>query len=89
MNPYVKSVHPLDDHRLAVVFENGERWVFDIRPYLGLGVFARLAAPSVFRAARVVAGFVEWPGETDLSYDTLYLESQPLAAPGQRDLAKG
>jgi hypothetical protein len=89
MNPYVKSVSPLDDHLLAVVFENGERRVFDIRPYLRLGVFAQLRNRAIFRAARVVAGSVEWPGEIDLSYDTLYLESQPLTAPGQRDLAKG
>jgi hypothetical protein len=26
----------------------------------------------------VVAGSVEWPGEIDLSYDTLYLESKPF-----------
>ena len=58
MSPYVRSVRPLDNRRLAVVFENGERLVFDIRPYLGLGVFARLKAPPVFRAARVVAGSV-------------------------------
>lgn len=80
MNPYVRSVRPLDDHRLAVVFETGERRVFDIRPYLGLGVFARLKAPPVFRAVRVVAGSVEWPGGVDLSYDTVYLGSRPLVA---------
>jgi len=26
----------------------------------------------------VVVGSVEWPGEVDLSYDTLYLESRPI-----------
>ncbi len=25
MNPYVKSVHPLDNHRLEILFENGQR----------------------------------------------------------------
>ena len=34
---------------------------------------------AVFQAARVVAGPVEWPAEVDLSYDTLYVESQPVA----------
>jgi hypothetical protein len=39
--------------------------------------FAEMRAVfSIFRAARVVAGSVEWPGEVDLSYDTLYFESQ-------------
>jgi hypothetical protein len=28
-----------------------------------------------FAQARVVDGSIEWPGEIDLSYDTLYLRS--------------
>ena len=76
MNPYVKSVKPRNDYRLELLFENGERRMFDLKPYLGRGVFARLQNRALFQAARVVAGSVEWPGEVDLSYDTLYLESQ-------------
>jgi hypothetical protein len=79
MNPYVKDVRPLDDYRLEVSFENGERRVFDVKPYIYRGIFVRLQNPGLFQAARVVAGSVEWPGGLDLSYDTLYLESQPLA----------
>jgi hypothetical protein len=79
MNPYVKAVHPFDDYRLEILFENGERRVFDMKPYLQRGVFVRLQNRGVFQAARVVAGSVEWPGGLDLSYDTLYLESKPLA----------
>lgn len=81
MNPYVKLVRPLDDYELEVVFENGERRIFDAKPYLQRGVFVRLQDRAIFQAARVVAGSVEWPGGLDLSYDTLYLESQPIAAP--------
>jgi hypothetical protein len=81
MNPYVQQVHPLDDYQLEVVFENGERRIFDVKPYLQRGVFVRLQNRAVFQAGRVVAGSVEWPGELDLSYDTLYLESRPIVAP--------
>ncbi|RJP30606.1 MAG: DUF2442 domain-containing protein [Candidatus Omnitrophota bacterium] len=78
MNPYVKHIRPLEDFQLEVVFENGERRLFDAKPYLQHGVFVRLQNRADFRAARVVAGSVEWPGELDLSYDTLYLESLPI-----------
>jgi hypothetical protein len=78
MNPYVKSVKPHANYHLELVFENGERRVFDLKSYLGRGVFERLQNLAVFQAARVVAGSVEWPGGVDLSYDTLYLKSQPL-----------
>lgn len=81
MNPYVQHVHPLDDYQIEVVFENGERRIFDVKPYLRRGVFVRLQNRAAFQSARVVAGSVEWPGELDLSYDTLYLESRPVVAP--------
>ena len=77
MNPYVKSVVPLEEYRLEIVFQNGERRVFDVRPYLREPAFAGLRNRAVFRAAQVVAGSVEWPGEVDLSYDTLYVDGRP------------
>lgn len=79
MNPYVREVRPLDNYRMELLFENGEHRLFDANPYLNRGVFARLRNGAIFRAARVVAGSVEWPGEVDLSYDTLYLESKAIA----------
>ena len=82
MNPYVKSVQPLDDYRLALEFENGDRRVFDLKPYLEKGVFTRLKNPALFKTARVVAGSVEWSGEIDLSYDTLYIESRVIEGAG-------
>jgi len=81
MNPYVRSVRPLNDYRLEVLFENGERRIFDAKPYLYRGDFVRLQNRALFQAARVVAGSVEWPGGLDLSYDTLYLEGQPITKP--------
>jgi hypothetical protein len=83
----VVQVYPLDDYRLEIEFENGEQRVFDVKPYLQRGIFIRLQNPAVFRAARVVAGSVEWPGGLDLSYDTLYLDSQPIVAPVAEDVA--
>jgi hypothetical protein len=87
MNPYVKSVQPLDDYRLEILFENGERRVFDAKPYLYRGIFIRLQDHALFAAARVVAGSVEWPGGVDLSYDTLYLESTPVGSAKPRQAA--
>jgi len=79
MNPTVTTVRPLANHQLLLRFSNGEARVFDLSPYLELGVFRRLRAISAFAGARVVAGSVEWQGGIDLSYDTLYLESRPVA----------
>ncbi len=79
MNPYVLSVESLANYRLNLTFENGERRIFDVKPYLQRGVFVRLQNRAIFGAMRVAAGSVEWPGELDLSYDTLYIESRPVS----------
>ena len=80
MNPYVKSVEAKDDYCLLLTFENGEKRIFDLRPYLNMGVFKRLQNIALFKTARIVSGSVEWQGEIDLSYDTLYLESKSVRA---------
>lgn len=77
MNPYVKSVKPQENYCLWLTFENGEKRIFDLKPYLKKPVFKRLKNVTLFKTARVVSGAVEWQGEIDLSYDTLYLESKP------------
>ena len=80
MNPYVKSVQAQDDYQLVLKFDNGEKRVFDIKPYFDKPVFAKLQNINIFKTARVVSGSVEWTGNVDLSYDTLYVESKPTKA---------
>lgn len=76
MNPRVKSVRAQDHYRLALVFTNGERGVFDCHSLLGLGVFQELQDPAYFREARVEYGTVVWPHEQDICPDTLYTDSE-------------
>jgi hypothetical protein len=79
MDPHVTSVRALDDYELEVLFENGERRRFDVKPYLGRGIFVRLHNRSLFKAVRAVAGSIEWPGGLDLSYETLYVGGQTIS----------
>ena len=75
MNPRVTRATPQADHRLLLEFDNGETRLFDLTPWLDNGVFRALRDSPEFAQARVVDGSVEWSGEIDLSYDTLYLRS--------------
>ena len=77
MNPDVIDVQPLDDYILRLIFEGGEVRDFDVKPYLGFGIFKELRQASYFQEAYVEFGSVEWPHGQGLSYDTLYLESVP------------
>jgi hypothetical protein len=89
MNPYVRTVQPQEDYRLLLTFENGERRIFDLKPYLEKPVFRRLKNSALFNSARVVSGSVEWQGEVDLSYDTLYLESKAIKETQSKRKTKG
>ena len=83
MNPHVARATPQAGHRLLVEFTNGETRLFDLTPYLDKGVFRALEDEATFAKVKVVHGSVEWPGEIDLSYDTVYLDSvivSPAAA---------
>lgn len=79
MNPHVARLTPQAHHRLLLEFSNGELRMFDLTPWLGRGVFRALRDSPAFEQAQVVDGSVEWPGEIDLSFDTLYLRSVPVA----------
>ena len=84
MNPQVKSVRALEDYELEIVFDNDESRRFDVKPYLGRGIFVRLRDHDAFRAVRVVAGSIEWANGLDLSYDTLYVEGKPIPATARK-----
>ncbi len=90
MNPYVKSIQFQANYCLLLTFENSEKRIFDLKPYFDKPVFARLKNIVLFKTARVVSGSVEWQGEIDLSYNTLYLESKAVKiTQSQRKPARG
>jgi len=78
MTPDVVAVKPLAGYQLETDFANGERRLFDLRPYLDYHAFAALAEASLFMRAHVALGTVAWTDEIDISPDTLYLRGAPL-----------
>lgn len=75
MNPHVACLTPQAHHRLLLAFATGEVRLFDLTPWLDKGVFRALRDSPDFAQAQVVDGSVQWPGEIDLSFDTLCLHS--------------
>jgi hypothetical protein len=67
-----------EEFERLLTFDNGEKRVFDLKPYFDKPVFAKLKNEAMFKNVKVVSGSVEWQGEIDLSYDTLYLESKAV-----------
>ena len=74
MNPKVIKVQAVEDYMLNLWFSNGEQRRFDMKPYLNFEVFQALKEPEMFNTATTFLGSVTWSNNSDLSYDTLYLE---------------
>ncbi len=73
----VKSVTPLEDFRLLLTFEYGEKKVFDFKPYLKYQINAPLRNESVFRKVFVRAGSIAWSDTLDFAPECLYEDSEP------------
>ena len=82
--PRAVAVRPLPDYELCVDFDNGERRVFDVKPYLRGEWFSELASTDVFNAVRVAGLSVAWPGGQDIAPDCLYANARPVSSAAQR-----
>ena len=77
----VISVQPLENHRLLLEFDNGEKRIGDISPLLAKPVFAFLQDMAFFNAVYLEYGAVTWKdsngNEVDICPDKLYMDSVP------------
>ena len=71
----VIHVEATSDYKLHLEFENGEKRVFDMSPYMEKRPFVRLKGSPLFTLAKVEYGTVVWPGNIDIAPETLYDKS--------------
>jgi len=76
MNPRVTNVKPTQNYMLQITFSNGEVKKFDVKPYLGIGLFKELKDLSIFNSVTPFLGSIQWSNGVDLCPDTLYLDSK-------------
>jgi hypothetical protein len=53
---YPVSVKPLENYKLSLTFDNAEKRIFDVKPYLEDTYYAPLKNPTVFRAVKIKVG---------------------------------
>ncbi|HPJ90163.1 MAG TPA: DUF2442 domain-containing protein [Thermotogota bacterium] len=71
----VKSVKPLENYMLLLEFENTEKRVFDMKPYLNKGIFKELSDVKVFNSVRISFDSIEWSNHADIDPEFLYDKS--------------
>ena len=79
MEPELKEVKANSDYTLILTFNNGEVKIFDMKPYLNLGIFKELKDLKLFNSVRKSFDTVEWPNEADIDPEILYNESKAFA----------
>ena len=71
------AVTPLENHTLLVVFNNNERRLFDVKPYINGSWYGMLADEGFFRTVRIAGNTVEWADGQDIAPHELYELSIP------------
>jgi len=79
LGPRVNSVVPLEDYKLLLTFDNGERRIFDAKRLLDMKAFAPLKNKPFFNLVRIEHDTISWPEDIDYCPDTLYMQSAPVA----------
>lgn len=72
----VAEVVPLDDYKLLLTFDNGEKRICDMSGSMS-GVLSKLKNKGFFKTVKVNMGAVEWPGQLDFCPDAMYMRSVP------------
>jgi hypothetical protein len=70
------DVKPIENKKLILTFENNEKRVFDVTPYLDIGIFKELKEPSMFNSVHISFDSIEWANKADLDPELLYEKSQ-------------
>ena len=76
--PKAVAVEPMSDYMISVDFDNGEKRLFDVKPYIKGEWFSALKDPETFKAVRVEGLSVAWPDGQDIAPDCLYANSFAL-----------
>jgi hypothetical protein len=71
----VISVKPLKNYMLQIEFDSKEVRLFDVKPYLDLGIFVELKNENYFKDVCTSLDSIAWKNGQDFSPETLYLKS--------------
>ena len=72
----IKEVEVLPDYRLLLTFDNKEKRIKDMKPYLDKGVFQKLKDKDFFNQVKISFGTISWGEQIDMCADSLYETSE-------------
>lgn len=74
----VKSVEPLENFRVRIIFQNDVQKEIDLEKFLRGEIFEPIKNnPKMFRTVKVVGGTIGWENGADIDPDVLYYDLKP------------
>lgn len=80
MTPRIIDAVPMADYDVLLTFENNEKKVFSVKPYLNLGSFSELKNETIFKTVKVSFDTIEWINGVDIDPEELYERSKNIEA---------
>ena len=74
----VKSVEPLENFRVRIIFQNDVQKEIDLDTFLRGEIFEPIRKdPQIFRSVKVMGGTIGWDNGADIDPDVLYYDLKP------------
>jgi hypothetical protein len=80
MTPKIIDAVPMADYDVLLTFDNNEKKVFNMKPYLDLGSFSELKNEAIFKTVKVSFDTIEWINGVDIDPEELYERSKNIEA---------
>ncbi|HMB00518.1 MAG TPA: DUF2442 domain-containing protein [Spirochaetota bacterium] len=78
LSPKITSITPNCDYTLTLKYGKEKR-VFDMKPFLKIGLYKQLTDINVFKTAKISFDTIEWENGIDIDPEFLYTKSKSLA----------
>ncbi len=78
MRPKAIDVKALNNYELEILFKNGEKRKFDVKPYFKFKQFEELRDNKKFQRVKIAGLSIEWENGADICPDELYNNSEKI-----------
>ena len=78
MIPEIESAEANENYKIIIVYKNGEKRLFDMKPYLKYEIYNKLKKIEYFKKIKPVGETIEWQNGEDVSPESLYYEGEKM-----------
>ncbi len=78
LEPTPKDVIAIDDYKLIITFNNGEKRIYDMKENLKFKFYEKLKNKEVFKNVKIDGINIQWITGEDIAPEELYYGSIPI-----------